>query len=124
MLLALSEQAILTADIPLAHKRFLQQRWDNLASLPDYEPLRDGYAVYLTETEAAEPLSALNLNWRLDEMTFEGGWLDKNSDLYNLVCIPGNSFGWEFIIPHSENFNPQKLTWLAKVLEEGIFNDE
>ena len=26
MLLALSEQSILTANIPLAHKRFLQQR--------------------------------------------------------------------------------------------------
>ena len=38
-------------------------------------------------------LAALNLNFRLDEMSFEGGWLDKDSGLYNLVCIPGNRPG-------------------------------
>ncbi len=124
MLLILNEQAISTATIPLAHKAFLQQRWDNLATLPNYDPVNDGYAVYLTEAEVAEPLTALNLNFRLDELSFEGGWLDKASGLYNLECIPGNSFGWEFVIPHSETFNPEQQPWLAKVLEEGVFTDE
>ena len=124
MLLILNEQAIETANLPPAHKAFLQQRWLNLASLPHYDPLIDGYVVYMYEDEVQKPLTPLNLKFRLDELSFEGGWLDKNSGLYVLVCIPGNSFGWELVIPHSESFNPERLPWLEKVLEEGIFNDE
>ena len=108
----------------MAHKIFLQQRWQNLASMPDYEPLRDGYAVYLTEQEVAEPLTALKLDLRLADLCFEGGWLDRASGLYCLVCIPGNSFGWEFVIPHSQTFNPEQNQWLAKIVVEGVFNDE
>ena len=124
MLLILNEQAIETANLPPAHKAFLQQRWLNLASLPNYNALNDGYAVYLTGDEALEPLSALNLSFRLDELSFEGGWLDTDSGLYVLVCIPGNSFGWEFVVPHSETFNPEQRPWLNNVLTDGIFSDE
>lgn len=123
MLKILNQEVIQTANIHEAQKAFLQQRWDNLAGMEGYEPLRDGYAVFLTEDEARERLTDLNLDFKLEELCFEGGWLDNESGLYNLVCIPGNSFGWEFIIPHSETFNTEQLPWLASVVEDGIFND-
>ena len=117
MLQILDAQVILTADIPTTHKTFLQQRWQNLASLSGYDPQNDGYTVYLTEAEAQEKLSALHLDVRLEDMCFEGGWLDEASGCYALVCVIGNSFGWEFVIPHSNTFNPERLPWLAQVLD-------
>ena len=121
MLLILNEQAILAANIPTTHKAFLQQRWLNLASITNYEPVNDGCVVYLSEAETMVPLTELNLSFRLEDLCFEGGFFDKASGLYDLVCIPGNNFGWEFVVPHSETFNPEQLPWLEKVLDEGIF---
>ncbi len=79
MLLILNEHAIFTANIPAAHKTFLQQRWQEMTTIPNYDPLNDGYIVYLSEAETTLPLTTLNLSFRLDELCFEGGWFDSTS---------------------------------------------
>ena len=111
------EQTILQADLPEEHRKLLLKLWQALANIPGYEPDSDGYIVYLISEQS---LAAMGL----ESSSFDGGCYYPEANCYELISICNNSFGWTIVLPRSETFNPEKLTWLSELLEEGDFDPE
>lgn len=116
MLIIRSDTDIETADLPAEHTKLLLNRWQSLKPIIS---AGEGGLVYLHPSDIEQPLSALGLHYRLEEMGFDGISFHSKSSCYELICITNNSWGWNFIVPHSNTLNPETLPWLADLLADG-----
>lgn len=119
MLLIQSAADLLNLRLPDAHLQLLQHRWRHLAGVPPYDPEAEGYLVYLQSEDIDQPLTAIGLHMPLSQLGFDGICFYPDAQCYELIRIVNNSFGWTFIVPYSETFNPECLPWLAALLAEG-----
>ncbi|MBL1141446.1 MAG: hypothetical protein HND53_05370 [Proteobacteria bacterium] len=80
----------------------------------DYFPSKDGYLVLIEKTDCFEPLLEIGIQYKLNEIPFEG--ITKIDGFFHAVYVPNNQFTLSFLVP-DEPWIPENL---RKYLEDHI----
>lgn len=117
MLMIQTAVDLLNPLLPIRHRALLQQRWQEIVGDTSLEPIQEGCLVYLPPEEIDHPLTDIGFNRALGHLVFEGIRYYPDADCYEMICVSNNSFAWSFFVPHSPEVNPERLPWLAALLE-------